>query len=161
MPHRLAAASLVFALCAAAAAAQTPISEAEVRALAIRQAAALNAGDLPAYFATFAPQARFAQQALGSNNRIVPYGESTREQARAQLSKALEGAKIAETVEVRQVALSADGRGAAMAARVRTRIERGSARLSCADRLATFVRIRGELKTLAQTDTLVRCRTAP
>lgn len=166
MSHRPAAAllvpSLIWALSAAPAAAQAPITEAEVRTLAVRQVQALNAGELAAYFATFAPQARFAQQALGSDNRIVPYGASTREEARAQLAKALAGTAIRETLDVRKVVISADGRGAALSAAVRTELTSGGrTRRSCAERLATFARVGGRLRALGQTDTLVRCRTAP
>jgi hypothetical protein len=167
MPHRLAAALLMTAITAAPAAAQVslteaPLTEAEVRAFAARQAQALNAGDLSAYFATFAPQARFTQQALGSDNQIVPYGTSTLPEARRQLSRAAATSRITETVTVRRVAIGGRGRGAALSAQVRTRIEGGGkVRQSCAERIATVARVGGALKTFGQTDTLVRCRTAP
>lgn len=162
MPHRLAAAALLTLLTAAPALAQAPLTEEEVRIFAARQAQALNTGELAAYFATFAPQARFTQQALGSDNQIVPYGTSTLAEARRQLSKAAAASRITEAVTVRRVAIGGTGRGAALAAQVRTRIEGGGkVRQSCAERVATLARVDGALKTFSQTDTLVRCRTAP
>src|SRR3569623_1405964 len=65
-------------------AAPAAISEAQGRALVARQSRAWNAGDLAAYFATFSPSARFTDQALGNDNKIVPYGVSTRNEAPAQ-----------------------------------------------------------------------------
>jgi hypothetical protein len=162
MSHRLSPLALCLALSAAPAAAQAPLTEAAIRDLAARQTAAFNAGDLAGYFATFAPKAVFTAQALGSDNRITPYGSSTVAQARAQLSKTVSRSKVSETVEVRRVALARSGRGGALSARVRTRIETaGQARLSCAERLTTFAEVGGSLRALSQTDTLVRCRTAP
>lgn len=162
MSHPVPRLALCLVLWAAPAAAQAPLTETTVRAYAASQTQAFNAGDLAAYFATFAPGAVFTVQALGSDNRITPYGASTRAEARAQLSKALARSSVVETVEVRRVAIAGAGTGAALSARVRTRIETaGRVRLSCAERLATFARVRGELKALSQTDTLVRCRTAP
>lgn len=166
MPHPLPALplglALGLALCAAPAAAQAPLGDAAVRAFAARQARAFNAGDLAAYFATFAPKAVFTVQALGSDNRITPYGSSTVAQARTQLSKTLGRSRVVETVEVRRVAISGTGRGAAFSARVRTRIEaEGRVRLSCAERLTSLSQVGGSLRALSQTDTLVRCRTAP
>lgn len=163
MSHRSAASVAALGLLLAQpAAAQSPIAEAEVRALAARQVQALNAQDLSAYFATFAPQARFTQQALGSDNRIVPYGTSTVPQARAQLARAAAASRITEAVQVRKVVVAASGGGAALTAQVRTRIEGGGrVRTSCAERLTAVARVGGALKALSQTDTLVRCRTAP
>lgn len=141
------------------------ITEAEIRTLAARQARALNAGDLRGYVATLADRAVLAQQALGSDNSIVPYGSSTVSQARAQLRRLLATSTLTETVAVTRVVIDPTGRGAALSAEVRTEVAPraaadGRLRRSCARRLATFARIDGRLRMLSQTDTLVRCRRA-
>lgn len=157
----LAIAAAVLPRLAPPALAQSAITDADVRALVTRQAAALNAGDLASYFATFAPQAVFTQQALGSDNQITPYGSSTLPQARTQLGKTLARTTVDETVTVRRVVVDPTGRGAALSAAVETRVGAdGRVRRSCAERLSTFGRIGGRLRTLQQTDTLVRCRRA-
>lgn len=163
MPHPAVPALLLAAASAAClaapAAAQAPLTEADARALAQRQAARLNGGDLEGYFATFAPGAVFTQQALGSNNRLIPYGQATVREARVQLGRTLAKSQVHETVEVRKVAIDAAGRGGALHAFVRTRVTTaGGARESCAERLTTFARLTGGVRVLAQTDTLVRCR---
>lgn len=148
-------------LVAPAATAQSALTEAEVRAFAARQAQAFDAGDLAAWFATFASRAVFVQQARGSDNGIVPYGQATVAEARAQLVQVLKGSRIREAVTVQKVAIAASGRGAALTATVRTRVEAdGKVRESCAERLVTYARLQGRLKALSQTDTLVRCRRA-
>lgn len=160
-PAAIACAAALAAAASAASAAPAPLTEPEVRAFAAGQVRALNAGDLDGYFAGFAPRAVFTSQALGSDNAIVPYGTSTVPQARAQLARTLARSKVAETVQVRKVFLGPRRTGGALSAHVRTRIETGGrTRLSCAERLMTFARAGGRLRTLSQTDTLVRCRTA-
>lgn len=138
------------------------LSEPQVRDLVARQERAWNAGDLAAWAATYAPGAVFTDQALGSDNRIVPYGQSRLPEALAQARRTLRRSKVEESVRIRRVSISADGRGAAALADVRTRIEtRGAVRWSCAERLESMALVRGRLKTVRQTDTLVRCRRAP
>lgn len=138
------------------------LSEPQVRDLVARQERAWNAGDLAAWAATYAPGAVFTDQALGSNNRIVPYGQSRLPEALAQARRTLRRSKVEESVRIRRVSISADGRGAAALADVRTRIEtRGAVRWSCAERLESMALVRGRLKAVRQTDTLVRCRRAP
>lgn len=150
---------LGLALLAAAPAAAETITDAEIRTLAARQAERLGAGDVDGYAATFAPGAVFTQQALGSNNAVVPYGQASLAEARVQLARTLARSQVRETVDVRAVVLSASGRGAALRAFVRTRVTtEGRVRESCAWRIAGVARIGGRLRTVSQTDTLVRCR---
>jgi hypothetical protein len=161
MPHAAPTILTAALLLAVPAAAQPALTEANARTLAARQAERLNAGDLGGYFATFTASAVFTQQALGSNNAVIPYGQASLAEARAQLSQTLSKSTVRETVEVRKVAVAASGRGGAFRAFVRTRVTTdGRVRESCAERLSTFARVRGALRVLAQTDTLVRCRRA-
>jgi len=163
MLHRPAlAAALLLLACVGTAVAQGRLTEAGVRDLVARQERAWNAGDLDAWAATYAPGAVFTDQALGSNNRIVPYGASPLPDALAQARRTLKRSKVEESVRIRRVSISADGRGAAAMADVRTRIEtKGAVRWSCAERLESMALVRGRLKAVRQTDTLVRCRRAP
>jgi hypothetical protein len=155
-------AALAFLLLTASAQAATGISEAEVRALVERQRQAWSRGDLDAYFATFAANARFTDEARGSDNAIVPYGSSTVAEARRNARRSLATTKIAEEVAIKAVAISADGRGAAIVADVRTRLETADGvRWSCAERVESFARLPQGLRAIGQTDTLVRCRRRP
>ena len=135
------------------------ITEAQVRALAERQSRAWNAGDLAAYFATFSPSARFTDQALGNDNRIVPFGVSTREQAQAQSRRTLAKGGAHETATIDAVTLAPDGRSARLSARVVSKISNGGAvRQVCARRVEAFERTVAGLRATGQTDTIVRCR---
>jgi len=146
-------------LAAPAAAAPARIAEPDVRALAERQSRAWNAGDLTAYFATFSPGARFTDQALGNDNRIVPYGVSTREEAHAQSRRALAKGAAHESATIDAVTVAPDGRTARLSARVVTRISSGgTVRQVCARRVETFELTAAGLHADAQTDTIVRCR---
>jgi hypothetical protein len=142
------------------AAAATPLTEPQVRAFVERQSRAWNAGDLPAYFATFTPDAHFTDQALGNDNKIVPYGVSTVAQARTQARKTLAKSKVRETSVVTAVSIMPDGRSARVTARTRSEIAAAGAapRQVCAMRVATVARTPKGLRTNAQTDTIVRCR---
>ena len=134
------------------------ITEAQVRALAERQSRAWNAGDLAAYFATFTPTARFTDQALGNDNRIVPFGVSTREQAQAQSRRTLAKGAAHETATIDAVTLAPDGRSARLSARVVSKISSGGAtREVCARRVETFERTTAGMRATGQTDTIVRC----
>jgi len=146
-------------LAAPALAAGPRLTEPQVRALAARQSHAWNAGDLAAYFATFAPAARFTDQALGNDNRIVPYGVSTLAQARAQSRKTLARGRVRETAILTAVSVSADGASAQAAADVVTEIAgAGAPRRICARRTETFALTPAGLRATGQTDTIVRCR---
>ena len=139
-------------------AAPAAITEAQVRALAERQSRAWNAGDLAAYFATFTPTARFTDQALGNDNRIVPFGVSTREQAQAQSRRTLAKGAAHETATIDAVTLAPDGRSARLSARVVSKISSGGAtREVCARRVETFERTTAGMRATGQTDTIVRC----
>jgi hypothetical protein len=152
---------LAFALVAGAAQA-APIAERDVRALVERQRQAWSQGNLDAYFATFASDARFTDQARGSDNAIVPYGSSSLAEARGNARRALAKGRIAEEIAIKAIAISKDGRGAAVVADVRTRIETPKGvRWSCAERIEAFAQLKGGLRAISQTDTLVRCRRAP
>ena len=153
---------LLLLLLASPAAAQARLTEAEVLSFVARQERAWNAGDLDAYFAGFDRRAVFIDQALSNENTIVPYGRSTVAQARTQARRVLERGKASERGQVRAVRISQNGRGAAVAADLASRIETGGgARTVCARRLLTLARIGGRLRALSQTDTVLRCRAAP
>jgi hypothetical protein len=139
---------------------ETRITEAQVRALAERQSRAWNAGDLAAYFATFTPTARFTDQALGNDNRIVPYGVSTRDEAHAQSRRTLAKGAARETSTIETVTFSPDRQTARLSARVVSKISsRGAVRQVCARRVETFELATAGLRATGQTDTIVRCRT--
>jgi hypothetical protein len=150
---------LALALAGPAVAAPSRLSEADVRGLVERQSRAWNAGDLAAYFATFSPTARFTDQALGNDNRIVPYGVSTLAQARAQSRRTLAAGKVREALTVEAIAVAPDGRSARLSARAASDIARaGVVRRVCARRTETFELTPAGLRATAQTDTIVRCR---
>jgi hypothetical protein len=137
------------------------LTEPQVRSLVARQSRAWNSGDLAAYFATFSPSARFTDQALGNDNKIVPYGVSTLEQARAQSRRTLAAGQIVENVTVETVTIAADRRSARVSAHAVSDITKaGVARRVCARRIATFEMTPAGLRATGQTDTIVRCRAA-
>lgn len=153
----LLAAALAGAVPAAAAPAR--ITEAQVRRLAEAQSRAWNAGDLGRYFASFSPTARFTDQALGSDNRVQPYGVSTLAEARTQSRRTLARSKVRETLAPGAVTFAPDRRSARMAAIVVTEIATGRARRRvCAQRVETFALTASGLRATALTDTVVRCR---
>lgn len=140
-------------------AAPQAITDAQVRSLVERQSRAWNSGDLAAYFATFTPSARFTDQALGNDNRVVPYGVSTVAQARAQSRLALAKGKPHETATIGTVTIAGDGRSARLSAHVVSKISSGGAvRQVCARRVETFELSPAGLRASGQTDTIVRCR---
>lgn len=143
-----------------AAAAPAPLAEPQVRAFVERQSRVWNAGDLTAYFATFTPDARFTDQALGNDNKIVPYGVSTVVQARTQARKTLAKSKVLETTVVTAVSVAPDGRSARVTARTSSEIAIAGAapRKVCAVRVATVAATPLGLRATGQTDTIVRCR---
>ncbi|RAK59021.1 hypothetical protein DJ021_03975 [Phenylobacterium hankyongense] len=151
-------AALAFVI-AGSASAQTALTDVGVRAFVARQERAWNAADLKAYFATFAPDAVFVDQALSSENKVVPFGRSTPAQARAQTGRVLAKSKIHEQAAIDRVELSPDGRSARVLSHVTSRIERGGAvRLSCAQRVQAVALAGGRIVSRGQTDTAVRCR---
>lgn len=155
----LAALVLVAPLGASPAGAAPQLTEAGVRAFAERQSRAWNAGDLAAYFATFSPQARFTDQALGNDNRIVPYGVSTVSQAHVQSRRALAKGPMREAATIETVAIATDGRSARISARVISQISGGrTTRAVCARRVETVELTASGPRATGQTDTIVRCR---
>lgn len=148
--------ALVLALLIATpAAAQTRITDADVRAFVVRQQAAWNAGRLDAYFAAFTPDATFTDQAYNGGKPPVPYGTATLAEARAQTRKAVAKAQPREAARVFRIAIAADGRSAEVTTSVG--IQAGSRRM-CASRVQTVVLAEGGLKSRGQTDTYIRCR---
>ena len=143
-----------------ATAAPARLAEPQVRAFVERQSRAWNAGDLATYFATFTPDARFTDQALGNDNKVVPYGVSTVAQARTQAGKTLAKSKVSETTVVTAVSIAPDGRSARVTAKTGSQIAAAGAppRQVCAVRVATVALTPVGLRTTGQTDTIVRCR---
>ncbi|HEX3699952.1 MAG TPA: hypothetical protein VHV27_04690 [Phenylobacterium sp.] len=151
----------VLALLAAAAAQAAParLTAAEARSFVDRQSKAWNAGELAAYFALFTPDARFRDQALGSDNKVYPYGTSSLAEARARSRRAFAGHRIAETSTIRGVALAPDGRSARITADVVSQIGGGGGvRRSCARREQVVVATPAGPRSTGETDTVVRCR---
>jgi uncharacterized protein (TIGR02246 family) len=150
----------LFALVIAAPAAAAPqLTEPQVRALVAQQSRAWNAGDIEAYFASFTPDARFTDQALSNENKVVPYGVSNLAQARAQSRKTMARSKVRETATVTAVAISPGGRSARVTASTISEISHAAAvRRVCALRVATVVATPAGPRTSGQTDTIVRCR---
>ena len=151
---------LLLLIASPVAAAPARLAEPQVRAFVERQSRAWNAGDLAAYFATFTPDARFTDQALGNDNKIVPYGVSTVAQARTQAAKTLAKAKVSETTLITAVSIAPDGRSARVTARTGSQIAAPGAppRQVCAVRVAAVALTPAGLRTTGQTDTIVRCR---
>lgn len=154
-------AALILALVAAPAGAQQParLTEPAVRAFVAAQERAWNAASFKAYFSGFTPDAAFIDQALSSENRIVPYGRSSLTQAQRQTTRAAAKAKLHEDGMVQAVRVAPDGRSAEVQSQVTARTTTGRAiRLSCLRRAQTIVLARGRLLSRGQTDTVVRCR---
>ena len=138
------------------------LTQPQVRAFVAQQSRAWNAGDLAAYFATFTPDARFTDQALGNDNKVVPYGVSTQAQARAQTRKVLAKSKLRETAAITNVSIAAGRRSARVTADTASEIATvGAVRRVCALRVETLIATPAGLKASGQTDTIVRCRARP
>ncbi|WP_309605999.1 hypothetical protein [Phenylobacterium sp.] len=147
---------------AVAASAPAQITAQQVRAFVERQARAWNAGDLAGYFATFTPQARFTDQALGNDNRIVPYGVSTLDQARAQAGRVFASSRVRETSVITAITIAPDGRRAQVADDEVSEITKGGKlRRVCGHSVANLVLTPAGLRSTGQTDTIVRCRARP
>ncbi|MBL8554721.1 MAG: hypothetical protein JNL41_10620 [Phenylobacterium sp.] len=144
--------ALLLLLIATPAGAQPRITETDARAFVARQEQAWNARRLEAWFAAFAPDATFTDQAYNGLKPPVPYGTSTLRAARTQIRKA---PPSHETSRVFRVAVAPDGRSAQVTTSVG--IRSGERRL-CASRVQTLVSAGGALKSKGQTDTYIRCR---
>ncbi len=150
---------LMLAIATPALAAPPRLTEPQVRAFVERQSRAWNAADLAAYFATFSPDARFTDQALSNENKVVPYGVSTLAQARAQTRRTLAKSRVRETSAVSAVAIAPDGRSARVTASTRSEIATGAVvRRVCALRVQSLALTPAGLRSTGQTDTIVRCR---
>lgn len=154
---------VLFAVCTApavaASAAPARLSEAEVRAFVERQSKAWNAGELGAYFALFAPNATFTDQARAKDGRVVPYGVSTLAEAKAQSRRARAKSKVAETTTLRAIRIAPDGRSAEVqAAEQITLTAAGRVRHLCAERVQTLALTSAGIRSKGQTDTYVACR---
>ena len=156
---------LVLALLIAASpalAAPAALTEPQVRAFVEHQSRAWNAGDLPGYFATFTPDAKFADQALGNDNKIVPYGVSTLAEARAQTRKVMAKSRLSETTTVTAITLAPGARSARVTARTVSEIATaGAVRRVCALRVETVIATPAGPRAAGQTDTVVRCGARP
>lgn len=129
--------------------------EADIRALVGRLERAWNAGDAEAYFAGFAPEAVFVDQAR-TGETITPYGRATLGQARVQTRRFLTTSKSTETSQVRAVRIA--GAEARVLSAVTARITaRGAARTICLDREQVLRLDGGRWRVTARTDTLFRC----
>ena len=138
------------------------ITSPQVRAFMDRQSRAWNAGDRAAYFATFTPQALFTDQALGNDNRVVPYGVATLAQARAQAGRVFASSRVRETFVITAITISPEGRRAQVADdEVSDITKAGKVRRVCAHSVATLVLTPAGLRSTGQTDTIVRCRARP
>lgn len=149
------------ALATAAAQATPPrLTEAAVRAFVARQEAAWNARDLAAFDATFTRDARFVDQARGSDNRIVPYGASTLAEATAQARKVFARSRMRQTSTVDRVEIAADGASARVFGHETSRIETPGKppRIACAETEQRVVLMGGRILSRGQTETAVRCR---
>ena len=135
------------------------LTEAEVRAFVERQSKAWNAGDLGGYFALYAPDARFTDQARAKDGRVVPYGTSTLAEAKAQTRRARAGSKVQEVTTLRAIQIAPDGKSAQVAAAEASAIATGArTRRLCAERVQTIVLTPAGPRSKGQTDTYLACR---
>lgn len=151
--------TLLLVLLAGPALAAAGITDDAVRAFVARQERAWNGGEVDAYFAAFTPQARFTDQAYVGDKPPVPYGTSTRAEAKAQAKKALAEGKSREAAKVTRIEIAPDGQSAKVTLSVGSIVESGGrSRRLCASRTLRLVLQAGALKGGDQTDTYVRCR---
>jgi hypothetical protein len=154
-------AALVGAAVADAAAAR--LTEPAVRAFVARQEAAWNARNAKAWAASFTPDARFVDQARGSDNSVVPYGESTLAQATAQAERFFARSRFRETTQIVRIEIAPDGRSARVLGYERTRVEEPARppRTLCAETEARIVLQADRILSRGQTETSVRCNARP
>ena len=140
-------------------AAEPSLTEQAARAFVARQEAAWNARDVTAFFATFAPDAVFVDQARDSHGGITANGRSTLLQARLQARRFVTKNRFSETSTVDRVVIAPDGRSARVLGHERSRIENAGQppRTLCAETDQTLVLAQGRLLSRGQTDTDVRC----
>jgi len=153
---------VVLALAATALASPGKLTEPAVRAFLAKQEAAWNAEDARGWAALFTPDARFVDQALGSDNKVVVNGASTLAQATAQAQRFFAKSSFRETAEVKRIEIAPDGRSARVLAMETIRIEQPDrpARTLCTETQHDLVFAGGGVRSRGQTDTAVRCRAA-
>ncbi|MBW8812183.1 MAG: nuclear transport factor 2 family protein [Caulobacterales bacterium] len=150
--------ALVALAAAGPAGAASRLDEAAVRAFLARQERLWNARDLTGFFATYAPDAVIADQARTGDGKIVPYGQSSVSQARAQARRAFARSKVRQASEAPRVEVAPDGRSARTFARQTSRIETGGkVRTVCGESVQTLALSGGRIVSRGQTDTVVRC----
>lgn len=149
---------VLIALAATPAIAQ--ISEPEARAFAARQEAAWNAGQLDRYFAGFAADATFTDQAYVGDKPPVPYGTSTLAEARANARRAFARKPWPhETGRVLRVEVAPDGAQVRVVSAVGSTVwDRGRPRRLCATRVQALSMTDQGLRASARIDTFVKCR---
>ncbi|HEY0437465.1 MAG TPA: DUF4440 domain-containing protein [Phenylobacterium sp.] len=150
---------LVAALALPAHAAPARLTEAAIRAFEARQEAAWNAGDAAAFAAFFTPDARFVDQALGSDNRVVVNGTSTLAQATSQARRFFARYRFHEGATIERVEIAPDGASARLFALAVTRMQApgGLPRALCARTEQSLVLVAGRIRSRGQTDTAIRC----
>lgn len=141
-------------------AAPARLTEASVLAFVAKQEAAWNSRDLKAFEAAFTSDARFVDQARGSDNGIVPYGVSSRAEAIAQARRFFATSHVLETSTVDRVEIAPDGRLARVFGHEISRIDTPGkpSRSACAETAQVVVLVGGRLLSRGRTDTAVRCR---
>lgn len=146
-------------LATAAHAAPARITEPQVRAFVERQEAAWNAKDAGAWAGRFTADARFVDQARGSDNRIVPNGTSTLAEAVGQARRFFAKSRFHETFVVDRVQIAPDGGSAQVWSHETIRLEMSGKplRTLCTETEQTLVFDHGRLRSRGQTDTSVRC----
>jgi hypothetical protein len=153
----------VWAVWTAADTAPARLTEPAARAFVAHQTAAWNARDAAAWAALFTPDARFVDQARGSDNSVVPNGRSTLSQATAQARRFFARSHFHAPADIDRIEIAPDGRSARVLGRETTRLEPPGqpARTLCAETEQTLVLAAGRLLSQGQTDTAVRCKAAP
>lgn len=133
-------------------------SEPAVRAFLARQDHAWSAGDLGAYFATFAPDAVFIDQAQNPRGGVLPYGQSSLAEARAQARRTLAQSKVRQESVLESLQVAPDGKSARIVTRDASQISTGgSVRRACARGEQRLSWSGGRLVSHGQTETAVRC----
>ena len=133
-------------------------TDAAVSAFIARQERAWNSGDMTAYFAGYAPDATFTDQAYVGDKPPVAYGTSTLTQARKQARVALARSKASETVQIQRIMTNPDGRTVVVIARVASSLKNATrTRRLCAVRRQTLVSLHGRVISTGRTDTYYPC----
>jgi uncharacterized protein (TIGR02246 family) len=134
------------------------LAEPAVRAFLARQDRAWSKGDLAGYFATFAPDAVFVDQAQNPRGGVLPYGRSTLAEAHAQARRSLKGATARQETVIERLQVATDGRSARVVTRDTSAIQNGGhVRRACGVGEQTLTVSGGRLVSHGLTETAVRC----